>query len=82
MTIKRKKNITVTVDDTKATIIKQDLVYKFIDVKDYAAKNGLLNNSNKNESVVKALNSIDEVYGIVDIYGLGELIVARIRGEL
>lgn len=80
MTIKRKKNITI--NDTEATITKPDLVCKFMDVKDYAAKNGILNNSDKHGSIIKAINSIDETYGILDIYGLGELIVARIRGEL
>lgn len=78
----KKKNITVTTSDTKVKIVKDEMINKIIDVRAYAVENKLNDNSDKARSLVRALNEIDRTYGIVDVWAVGEIVVARIRGEL
>jgi hypothetical protein len=68
----------IKVEDTKAVVEIPD---KIINVKDYAVKNGLLDNSDKPGTILKALNAIDREFGIIDVWGLGENVFVRIRGE-
>ena len=76
------KKITTTTSDTKVKIVKKEFIEKFIDVKKYAVENSLQDNSDKPTSLLKAINHIESNYGIVDLYSIGEVVIARIRGEL
>jgi len=51
---------------------------KFINVKDYALSHGLQDNGNKPASLLKAINAIEQEYGILDIFSLGEVVVAKV----
>ena len=51
---------------------------RFINVKDYAMAHGLQDNGNKPASLLKAINAIEQEYGILDIFSLGEVVVAKV----
>ena len=51
---------------------------RFINVKDYALSHGLQDNGNKPASLLKAINAIEQEHGILDIFSLGEVIIAKV----
>lgn len=68
----------IKVEDTKAMVEIPD---KIISVRDYAINHGLLDNTDKPGTILKCLNAIDRAYGVMDVWGLGENVFVRIRGE-